>query len=85
VFPLRRLSGITGVTLTDGGTAFGSFVYDADSNMYSNIDITKLPEALVGSNVHGVNPFVLTLRADSYGDKLSVLAGSPDSSSVTSI
>ena len=31
---------LTGVTFSDGGTASGSFIYDADTNTYSNISIT---------------------------------------------
>jgi hypothetical protein len=31
---------LVGVTFDDGGTASGSFVYDADTNTYSNISIT---------------------------------------------
>ncbi len=31
---------LSGVTMFDGATAFGSFVYDADSNVFSQIDVT---------------------------------------------
>ena len=33
---------LSGVEFTDGGTASGSFTYDADSNTYSNINITTV-------------------------------------------
>src|SRR5258708_4587415 len=29
-----------GVVMADGATAFGSFVYDADTNLFSQIDVT---------------------------------------------
>lgn len=39
------------VTFTDGGTATGSFVYDADTNIFSGLDITTSFYAAFGSAV----------------------------------
>jgi hypothetical protein len=49
---------LQGVTLSDGGTAFGSFVYDADTNTYSDLDITTTTgSARAGSTYTVVNAF----------------------------
>jgi hypothetical protein len=39
---------LVGVTFDDGGTAYGSFVYDADTNTYSNISITTTAGSAFG-------------------------------------
>ena len=39
---------LVGVTFDDGGTATGSFVYDADTNTYSNIFITTTAASAFG-------------------------------------
>ena len=39
---------LVGVTFDDGGTASGSFVYDADTNTYSNISITTTAGSAFG-------------------------------------
>ena len=50
---------LQGVTFSDGGTAFGSFVYDADTNTYSNLDITTTTGSVrAGSTYTVFNPFV---------------------------
>lgn len=38
---------LSGVTFSDGGTASGSFIYDADLNQYSNISITTTPGSVI--------------------------------------
>lgn len=44
---------LSGVAFSDGGTASGSFVYDADANTYSSINITTTAGSVRGSAVHG--------------------------------
>src|SRR5258708_19781801 len=34
---------LSGVTFSDGGTASGSFIFDADTNTYSSINVTTTP------------------------------------------
>jgi hypothetical protein len=52
---------LQGVTLTDGGTASGSFVYDADTNTYSDLNITTTTgSARAGSTYTVFNPFTGT-------------------------
>jgi len=47
------------VVFTDGGTAFGSFIYDADTNIYSGVDITTTSgTALSGTVYKFTNPTV---------------------------
>lgn len=49
---------LQGVTLSDGGTASGSFVYDADTNTYSDLDITTTTgSARAGTTYTVVNPY----------------------------
>ena len=38
---------LSGVTFDDGGTASGSFSYDADLNVYSNISVITTPGSVV--------------------------------------
>ncbi len=41
------------VTFSDGGTASGSFMYDADTNVFSAVDITTISGTLVtGANLY---------------------------------
>ena len=40
------------VAFTDGGTAFGSFIYDADTNIYSGIDITTTSGTILSGTVY---------------------------------
>jgi hypothetical protein len=48
---------LSGVTFTDGGTASGSFVYDADTNTVSDINITTTEgTAFGGATYTGVDP-----------------------------
>jgi hypothetical protein len=42
----------SGVTFTDGGTANGSFVYDADTNVYSSVNITTTAGTLFPGAVY---------------------------------
>jgi hypothetical protein len=47
---------LSGVTFADGGTASGSFVYDALTNMYSSIDITTTSgPAFAGTTYHALS------------------------------
>jgi len=53
---------LTGVTFTDGGTASGSFVYDAVTNTVSSVDITTTLGTLFGGATYttvdpGYGPF----------------------------
>jgi len=43
---------LVGVTFNDGGTASGSFVYDADTNTYSNISVTTTEGSAFGGAVY---------------------------------
>ena len=48
---------LQGVTMSDGGRAIGSFVYDADTDQYSEIDIaTTAGDNLIGSTYGDPNP-----------------------------
>lgn len=48
---------LSGVTFSDGGTASGSFVYDAATNTVSNVDIaTTAGTAFGGATYTGVDP-----------------------------
>jgi len=49
---------LTGVTFTDGGTASGSFVYDASTNTYSSVNITTTPGSVIttGALLQYVSP-----------------------------
>lgn len=57
---------INGMTFDDGGTGSGSFIYDADTNTYSNINITTT----VGSVLPGDTYL--------YPDLLYALSQAPD-------
>ena len=62
------------VSFSDGGTAFGSFVYDADTNIYSAVDITTTSgTALSGTAYKFTNPYItgsasITQFLDAEGD-----------------
>lgn len=43
---------INSMAFNDGGTASGSFTYDADTNMYSNISITTTAGSILGGNTY---------------------------------
>lgn len=46
---------LQGVTFNDGGTATGSFVYDADTDIFSGIDITTSINAQLGlGTIYGI-------------------------------
>jgi hypothetical protein len=45
-----------GITLTGGGTVSGSFVYDAATNTYSNVNITTTAGTLPGATYRFVAP-----------------------------
>ena len=45
-----------GATFNDGTTASGSFVYDADTNIYSDIDITTTSGNVYGALVASLGP-----------------------------
>lgn len=52
------------VVFEDGGTASGTFVFDADTSLYSDIDITTtagtdLPGASYGTPLDTLDPFLL--------------------------
>jgi hypothetical protein len=49
---------LNGVTFADGGTASGSFVYDASTNTYSAVSISTTPGTTFGSGTTytGLNP-----------------------------
>jgi hypothetical protein len=48
---------LSGVTFDDGGTASGSFVFDALTNTYSSIDITTSAGSLFGGATYtGIDP-----------------------------
>ena len=47
------------VGFTDGGRAFGSFIYDADTNVYSGVDITTTTgSAWSGTEYKITNPYI---------------------------
>jgi len=43
---------ISGVTFNDGGTASGTFDYDADTDTFSNIDITTTAGTVFGASTY---------------------------------
>ena len=48
---------LNGVTFDDGGAATGSFIFDADTNTYSAINITTTAGTVLGGATYGdVNP-----------------------------
>jgi len=48
---------LSGVTFSDGGTASGSFVYNADTNTYSSINITTTAGSILGGATYtGADP-----------------------------
>ena len=54
-FPLHWQ--LNGATFNDGGSLFGGFDYDADTNTYSNINITSTPgSASTGSYYNSASP-----------------------------
>lgn len=56
---------LTGVTFADGGTASGSFVYDAVTNTVSSIDIvTTVGTVFGGTTYTALNPGFLPLPDD---------------------
>jgi PEP-CTERM motif len=70
------------VTFDDGGTASGTFFYDADTNTYSNIDIVTtagLPaDSFTGTVYLFLNPNAVVSGASSLGAVTASLAdGSP--------
>jgi hypothetical protein len=56
----------SGATFSDGGTASGSFVYDADTNTYSSVNITTTAGSvlLTGANLLYVAPGLPASSAD---------------------
>jgi len=64
---------LQGVTMSDGGRAIGSFVYDSDTDQYTEIDIaTTAGENLAGSTYGDPNP-------DSASDSTGLLTVSDGS------
>jgi hypothetical protein len=47
---------LVGVTFADGGTAIGSFDYNADTNIYSNVDIITMGGSLMGATYLALDP-----------------------------
>jgi hypothetical protein len=66
---------LEGVTFADGSTASGSFVYDADTNTYSNISITTTKGATYAVNTFS---FADPGSFNSSLDLLTVTLGSGD-------
>jgi hypothetical protein len=65
---------LSGVTFDDGGTASGSFVYDALTNTYSSIDITTtLGSTFPGATYTGLVDSSFTLPSDT-----GLILGAPD-------
>ncbi len=66
---------LSGITFSDGGTAAGSFVYDADTNVYSSIDITTTAGSVLPGATYVVdnNAFGFLSNADG----MLALAGLP--------
>jgi len=56
----------SGATFSDGGTASGSFVYDADTNTYSSVNVTTTAGSvlLTGANLLYVAPGLPASSAD---------------------
>lgn len=71
--PIASADGITwdlvGVTFSDGGTASGSFVYDATTNTYSDIDITTTAGSAFGGATY---TFIGTEYVSSAGEMILV-------------
>ncbi|MBU0967898.1 MAG: PEP-CTERM sorting domain-containing protein [Proteobacteria bacterium] len=54
------------VIFSDGGTAYGSFVFDVDTSQYSNIDIVTTGSlAFTYTNLVASNPFALDVNTGS--------------------
>jgi hypothetical protein len=60
---------LQGVTFNDGGTASGSFDYNADTNTYSNIDVTTT----LGSSFSGATYLALDPGKSSTSTSLAVV------------
>jgi hypothetical protein len=65
---------LSGVQFADGATASGSFVYDADTDTYSAVNITTTS----GSSFAGVH-YLLTLGAGSHPYDLAAVTAAPGS------
>jgi hypothetical protein len=65
---------LSGVTMTDGATAFGSFVYNADTNVFSQINITSVGGSVFAGAHYVAEPPVPGL---SLPDRL-ILVTSPE-------
>jgi len=61
---------LTGVTFVDGATASGSFVFDADTNIYLSWNITTTATVPPNSNNGGLNNFLngKTYTTNNLGD-----------------
>jgi hypothetical protein len=64
---------LSGVTFTDGSTATGSFLFDADTSTYSSIDIVTSTGSIAGSTYLFTNPALPAVGS-------SILAAFPTSS-----
>jgi len=71
---------LQGVTFADGGTASGSFVFDATADVYSSINITTTVGSVLGGSTYGYpnagivgGPFDLITVASNAAD----LTGTP--------
>lgn len=66
---------LSGITFSDGGTAAGSFIYDADTNAYSSIDITTTAGGVLPGATYVVDNNAFGFLSDA--DQMLALAGLP--------
>jgi len=83
---------LVGVTFTDGGIAGGSFTYDADTNVYSNINIvTTAGTVLTGatynffSNGFPPSPLGVLVNASNASDLTGTRAFAPHFIGLTNV
>ncbi|HEY3348398.1 MAG TPA: hypothetical protein VGM13_01315 [Thermoanaerobaculia bacterium] len=66
---------LNGVTFTDGGTASGSFVYNADTNTYSSVNITTTAGSVI---VTGATLLYVVPAFSSSGGVLTAASNAAD-------
>jgi hypothetical protein len=60
------------VVFVDGGSAAGSFIYDAATDIFSDIDITTTAGSVLSDAAYGIsNPYLSSATTISYGTTLA--------------